>query len=360
MHQNNENRHSSGFIKLSKPFGNELILDVDGYVTDRDDRTKYGNRTGLGAIVFTNNFAAQDSTSGITTRLTWGDSSMSLVTGVEYAHVQAAYKDLISAAAPEYDRGWNSWALYGNGSYTYGRLTVIPGVRLDLTGVDGDNLSYTLGASWQFDQNTILRTYAAHGFTPPAPHSQSGGPQKLSTIQAGIESSAVPFLWLKGTLFYNALRGGVSSGILPRTSQNRQGIEVEARTIQFSGLYLTGGYTYLYATNADTGDQLQTTDLLSVPPHAVKLALNYGHPGCGLRSSLTGNYVWWNSSGSFSASDTGMIWDLYLNWKLKSAYGLSPELFFTGHNLLNGIQTTDTTLYTNASRWYEGGVRVRF
>lgn len=359
VHQNNEYRRSSGFLKFSKPFGDAFTLDIDGYVTDRDDRTKYGSGT-PGAIVIMSNFAVQDSSRGLNSRLTWGDSHLNMVTGLEYTHVQATYKNLMSTGAPEYDQGWNSWALYGTGSYTRGRLTVVPGIRMDLTGIAGDNLSYTLGSSYVLDQNTTFRAYAAQGFTPMAPHTQSGGPQKLKTIQGGVESSAVPFLWLKGTLFYNTLRGGSPSGTLPRTNQNRQGLEVEARTMKYSGVFLTGGYTYLYATNADTGDQLHTTDLLTVPPHTVKLALNYDHPGYGLRSTLTGNYVWWNSLNGYSAGDSGIIWDLNLNWKMKDRYGLSPELFCTGHNLFSGVQTTDTTLYTNATRWFEGGVKVRF
>jgi vitamin B12 transporter len=55
-----------------------------------------------------------------------------------------------------------------------------------------------------------------------------------------------------------------------------------------------------------------------------------------------------------------MIWDLHLNWKLLPKDELSPELFFSAHNLFNGDQTTYTILYKSVPRWFEGGVRWHF
>ncbi|GAC1465264.1 MAG: TonB-dependent receptor [Desulfuromonadaceae bacterium] len=359
VHDNNEYRRTNGFLKFDQPLGNNLNLDIDGYVTNRDDHTKFGGRDGQGAIVFFNDFNARDSSRGVNSSLTWGDGQQNLVTGFEYAHAQASYKDLLSSDPPAYDRIWDRWTLYGNGAYTVGRLTFLPGIRLDLTGVSGDNLSYTLGATYQIAENTTLRAYGAEGYSLPSPRIQNSL-QKIKTIQGGIETGAVPYLWLKGTYFYNALRNSESGGEIMITNQNRQGFEIEARTTPFFDLSLASGYTYLYAKNSDTGERLQTNSEQTVPPHTVKLALNYNKSDLGLRGALTGNYVWWNSPDAYPSRSGGMIWDLHLNWKLHPNSELSPELFFSGHNLFNGVQTTDTTLYTNAPRWFEGGVRVSF
>jgi vitamin B12 transporter len=116
----------------------------------------------------------------------------------------------------------------------------------------------------------------------------------------------------------------------------------------------------LYAKSTDTGARLQTDSSQTVPPHTVKLALNYDNSTRGLRGALTGNYVWWNASTDSMAQGDGMIWNLHLNWKVCPKSALSPELFFSGHNLFNGVQTTDTELFTNAGRWFEGGIRVNF
>jgi vitamin B12 transporter len=158
----------------------------------------------------------------------------------------------------------------------------------------------------------------------------------------------------------DSLRNSESLGVTTITNRKRQGFELEARTMPVFNFSLTGGYTYLYAKNSDTGERLQTNSNQTVPPHIVKLALNYNKAELGLRGTLTGNYVWWNSPADGLAQSSGMIWDLHLNWKLKPISGLSPELFFSGHNLFNGIQTTDTTLYTNPTRWFDGGLRVNF
>jgi len=360
VHDNNEYRRTNGFLKYSQPLAANLKLDIDGYITSRNDHTKFGGPDGLGGFAFSNDFNAWDNTRGVNSRLAWATSRASLVTGIEYAHAHAISRDLLSAGPPSFDRTWDSWALYGNGSYSIGKLTVLPGLRYDITGVSGDNMSYTLGATYQLTGNTLLRSYAAQGYSLPRLALTDYGLQKIKTIQAGIETEALPYLWLKGTYFFNALRNSQSVGFTTVTNQNRQGFEIEARTVPFFNFSLASGYTYLYAKNVDTGERLQTGGDQTVPPNLVKLALNYANSDLGLNGVLTGNYVWWHAAATYPSRSTGIIWDLHLNWKLLPKSELSPELFFTGHNLFNGVQTTYTPLYTNAPRWFEGGVRVRF
>ncbi|MDD2582303.1 MAG: TonB-dependent receptor plug domain-containing protein [Desulfuromonadaceae bacterium] len=359
VHDNNEYRRNNGFIKFSQPLAAKLNLDLDVYITNRDDHTKLGG-SDQDAIVFFNDLTVRESSRGANARLSWGDSERSLITGFEYAKAKATCTDLLSSDPPVYDRSWDSWSLYSNGTYSIDQLTILPGVRLDHTGLAGDNTSYTLGATYQLTETTTLRTYGAKGFTLPTPRSQTNTLQKIQTIQGGIESGAVPYVWLKGTYFYNILRDSESAGDIAITNQTRQGFEIEARTTPLFNVSLTGGYTYLYAKNSDTGERLQSNSQQTVPPHTVKFALNYDKADLGLRGVLTGNYAWLNATDGYPAANAGMVWDLHLNWKVKPKSGLSPELFFSGHNLFNGVQTTDTVLYENAKRWFEGGVRVNF
>ncbi len=359
VHDNNEHRRTNGFIKLSQPLGSNLSLDIDAYVTNRDDHTKYGGRDAQGAIVFFNDYAVRETGRGTNARFFWGDAQRNLAAGFEYAHGQASWTDLLTSPIPGYDRIWDRWALYANGAYSVGDLTILPGVRYDLTGISGEYTSYTLGVTYQLTEKTTLRAYAAQGFSMPYARADNML-QKVKTVQAGFESGALPYLWLKGTWFFNALRNSQSTGTVTTTSQNRHGFELETRSTPAYGLWLSSGYTFLYAKDTDTGARLQTGSQYNVPPHTVKLALNYDLPGQGVRATLAGNYIWWNAAPGTLARDTGMIWDLHLNWKLRDAFGVTPELFFTGHNLFNGVQTTDTELYSNASRWFEGGVRFAF
>lgn len=360
LHDNNEYRRNNGFIKFQQPLSARLNFDIDGYFTNRDDHTIWGTQDAQGVIFSTDDKAVRDTSRGANTRLTWGDSQQSLIAGFEYAHAHTSYKNLLRPDPRAYDRSWDSWALYGNGAYTIGRLTILPGVRRDHNGIASNSTSYTLGATYQLTDKTTLRAYGAQGFTLPTPYNQTNALQRIKTVQVGAETEAVPYLWLKGTGFYNILRDSESAGDIAITNQTRQGFEIEARTTPFLNLSLTGGYNYLYAKNSDSGERLLTNSGQAVPPHVVKLALNYDKTDLGLRGALTGNYAWWNAADGEPAANAGMVWDLHLNWKVKPDSQLSPELFFSGHNLFNAVQTTDDVIYKNASRWFEGGVRVNF
>lgn len=360
VHDNNEYRRTNGFLKYSQPLGTDLKLDIDSYLTSREDHTKFGGLDSLGNITFFNDYQAWDRTRGASARLVWGDSQLSLATGLEYGHASASFRDILSSDPPAYDRSWDSWGMYANGAWSIGQFTLLPGIRYDLTGTSGNVTSYTLGATYHLTDRTTLRAYAAQGFSLPTPRYQKTDLQKIKTVQAGIETGSIPYLWLKGTWFYNTLRNSQSTGQATITNQNRQGFEVEARTTPLYNLSLSAGYTYLYVKNSDSGERLQTDSQQTVPPHTVKLALNYDQPILGLRGTLSGNYVWWNAGPTSMAANQGMVWDLHLNWKILPESELSPELFFSGHNLFNNLQTTDTELYHNPNRWFEGGMRVRF
>jgi vitamin B12 transporter len=360
VHDNAEYRRGYSFLKFSQPLGYKLTLDLDGYVTNRDDHAKYGGRNDQGAITFSSDLNDWDINRGANSRLTWGDGQQNLVTGIEYAHTHARSTDLLSGNPPTADLTWERWSLYGNGAYSIGPVTILPGIRYDHTGLAGNNSSYMLGATWQLTEKTTLRGYVGNGYSPTST-SHLNGLQKVTTVQGGVESGAVPYIWLKATYFNNLLRNSQTIGVVPLISnQRREGFEIEARTTPFFGFALNSGYTYLYAKSTDTGARLQTDSSQTVPPHTVKLALNYDNSTRGLRGALTGNYVWWNASTDSMAQGDGMIWNLHLNWKVCPKSALSPELFFSGHNLFNGVQTTDTELFTNAGRWFEGGIRVNF
>ncbi|HIJ87596.1 MAG TPA: TonB-dependent receptor [Desulfuromonadales bacterium] len=356
-HDKNEFHRSSGYFKLNQPLGSELTLDVSGNFLRFDEHFFWGELDNQGGAIFTNDLTERATARDGSARLTWGDGQRNLVTGVEYGHVKSRGGDLLHLPL-NYDRSFDHSAIYGNGTWTINQLTILPGFRLDKTGISGDKTSYTLGATYQLAESTTLRGYYADGFNLPL-LGYSTDLQRIKTSQLGLESGAIPYLWLKGTWFFNTLRDS-QSAMLITTNQDRQGFELEASTTPVYNVSLTSGYTYLYAKNSDTGERLQTDSSQSVPPHLVKLALHYNNSENGLRGVLTGNYAWWNSSPSLPAASNGVIWDLLLNWKLSPVHGLSPELFLSGHNLFNGVQTTNKDLYTNPTRWFEGGLRVNF
>ncbi|WP_160295190.1 TonB-dependent siderophore receptor [Geobacter sp. OR-1] len=357
VHDNSDHRRQYGFLRLDQPLGERFKMEIEGYLTDKFVLATLGYIDN-GTVVNDNEIETRDRSRGVNARLNWGDSQKNLVAGLEYLHAEARNRDLVTTDPPIFDRAWDRWALYANGSYTLGPLAVLPGIRVDHTGLSSEYFSYTLGATWRLTENSLLRAYGAQGYGLPTPLT-THGLMKVRTVQAGFESSDIPYLWLKGTYFFNWLRDIESTGDIVLQNQNRQGIELEARTVPLYGFSLSTGYTFSSVKDVDTGERVKSSSQWAVPPHVLKLGLNYDNSDLGLRGSLTGNHVNWNAtSGTMYAA--AMIWDLHLNWKLCPAKELSPELFFSARNLFDGVQTTDTELYKNTPRWFEGGVRFKF
>ncbi|HJV34651.1 TonB-dependent receptor plug domain-containing protein [Geomonas sp.] len=360
--QDAEDRHRYGFLKFQQPFEHSLNLDLQIYATDRDDGTKRWMGPDQNTLSL-RQFSVTDSTRGAKGSLSWGDSRNNLVLGGEYLHVHGS-SDFVTANLSLYDRTWDSYAAYLNGTWSIGDLSVLPGVRYDATGISGDHTSYTLGLTYQVNEHTTLRAYAAQGFTLPFLITDNGT-QKVRTVQAGVETGVIPLLWAKGTFFYNSLRNNQLLGsvnLVNTVDQNNLGFELEARTTPLYGIWLTGGYTYLDARDDKTGKRLQTDDSKTIPSQIYKMAVNYDQADLGLHGALTGSGVDWNAASGtlFPARSRGIVWDLNLSWKPASSTLLSPELFFTAHNLFDAVQTTSNVLYTNPGRWYEGGARLRF
>ena len=360
---NNTRRYHS-FITFTYPLLPALTFEVTGHDSTFHNQTIFASQ-GEPATPFATDkdYRLDQRNSGIKTRITWGDSSRNLVTGIEYQHSSITERNLLDTESDGLKRRRDNLALYANATYTLGRLTLLPGIRYDKTGLDEDTTNYTLGATYRLGDATLLRGYWATGYGMPNALLKSI-PARVRTAQAGIETEAVPYLWLKGTYFYNHIWHIQDYWGDPDTfyTNDYQGFEVEARTAPIAGVSLKGSYTFTEAKDTDTDKTLT-----GVPVHLVKLALSYADPPRGTSLLLTGNYVWLNMdywgdtdhSWSHRPHYNPIIWNLSLNQKLLPARELSPELFFNVNNLFNGSQYWDYW-YKNSPRWIEGGVRFKF
>lgn len=348
----------SGSLKYARPLADRLALDIEGHAFDRDEVTKLNDLVAGELVPFTHTQAVESGRGG-SARLTWGDSRRNLVAGAEYGHAESRVQQIAPGSFAYFDKRWDHGAVFANGTLSVGDVTILPGVRYDHTGLSNEYASYTLGATWQATGKTLLRGYAARGFGLPDPRMQRDL-MKVRTVQSGIETTDIPYLWLKGTWFYNRLREIESVGSDVLTNQDRQGFELEGRTVPFHGLSLTGGYTFTRVKDADTKVPLKTNSNQSVPTHVLKAGLLFDHAGFGLRGALTGNYLDWNADEGYPAHSRGMVVDLHLNWKVKPQAELSPELFFSGRNLFSNVQSVNTDIQVNTPRWFEGGARWRF
>lgn len=336
------------FLDFVYPFQNRLKLDI---LLRESHRThQYFAYTYDGVFFEEGSYSAKERTKGGSAKLTWGDTWRNLVVGVDYEHADAS-QDKTFLPSDLKERVMDRWGVFTNGAFTVGDLTILPGIRFDDTGIRSNLVSYTLGATYQLTDKTVLRCYGAKGYGLPSAL-RTSPPEQVWTAQVGAESSQVPYLWLKGTFFYNRL-WDVDDPATGLKKAEKQGIEIEARTVPVYDLSFTAGYTFTDSRNRDTDERVR-----DLPLHSVKLSLQYDDHARGLLGVLTGNYVHWNEPPRNKAKDDAILWDLSLT-KRFPVKEYAPELFFTVHNLLNDSQY-QVYVFRNTGRWLEGGVRFRF
>jgi len=282
----------------------------------------------------------KDQSTGGSARLLWRKDNNLLAVGGDYSHEEAEY-------VGAYFRKADRWALYLNDTLSLGPVNISPGARLDHTQTNGDQISSSLGLTWQVTNSTLLRAYTGRGYNLPILVENNDPSTKIWTTQIGAESTAVPYLWLKGTLFRNMTWGADIEQTLA------MGSELEIRTTPVYNTSLGAGWTYTETTRTSDGSQVKTDKAR----HTLQLALRYDDKT--YRGLLTGRHIYWNSSPDDNAKYGGLIWDLYLGGTLLKRENSSMELFFSGHNLFNGSQN-NADFIPNVGRWFEGGMRVKF
>ena len=274
-----------------------------------------------------------------------------------------------ATADPSVDR----WAVYANDTIAMGSWTVTPGIRYDRNSVAGSFVSPSLGITYRLHEETIIRTSAARGFAMPPLSSSSGGglfldpnpslkPEDVRSYQIGVESTALRYLWVKGTLFRHdvddVLKRAPFAGAAPvfndlyinAGSVRRQGVEIETETVPVYNLTLRAGFSYV---NLDPTNEGGSTNL-----RAWNVGLRYDDKAS-LKAQLFGHYVWWDLDPALKGSYDAFIWDFNASKKVWSQAKTAVELFFTAHNLFNSSQYLIGDI-VNPGRWVEAGTRISF
>jgi len=335
-------------LGLHYPLTESLELEVTGRHSYLRNNTAWYNISD-GAPVSWQTLQAgisSESVSGASVKLTWRKSSNLLVIGSDYNHEEVKSNTTDNTNFDPFSRKVERYGIYLNDTITLGSVSVAPGIRFDHTKTSGDQFSSSLGVTWQLTDNTLLRAYTARGYGLPELVSTDTPSVKIWTTQVGAESTAVPYLWLKGTLFRNMIWGEAIEQYLAL------GTELEARTTPIFNTSLGAGWTY-----ADSYRTSDGTPVLGAPRHTLQLALRYDDQT--LRGVLTGRQIYWHSDPAFNGRYYGLVWDLHLGATLLKKENSSLELFFTGYNILNGRMYQDE-FTPNAGRWFEGGMKVRF
>ncbi len=350
---NYDRKHLSSLLSFAYPLAPRLNLEWDGHYSYLKTDTRQGQMTTPGLW---RRYLLNESIWGTRGKLIWGNNRFNLTTGMEYERDLINQVETVTALpSGQIDKDFNRYGLFANGTVSYGPVTILPGIRYDRVDAEHNEGSYTLGATCRLTEKSVLRGYFARGYSRTLAVVNNSSPQKGWTAQLGGETGDIPFLWLKGTLFYNdSWDIADQSGTLTTSEQIRQGFEVEARTIPLRGFSGSVGYTLTDLRDKESGIRVE-----GIPGDLIKLALVYDNPAWGLHGILTGNYVWWNSPAELKPEDKNFLWNLHLTRKIFPTRELSPQLFFTVNNLFNSSQYADYH-YVNAGRWLEGGVRFRF
>lgn len=291
-------------------------------------------------------------TTGFSSRLTARTDWHTIVMGAELDRVNTENSD------PAKDEGREeTWGLFINDTLAAGRFAVTPGIRYDHLSLTDSMLSPSLGMTWQTWEHTLFRALAAQGFRKPYLDraSSSLDPEQVTSYQAGFETSVVPSLLIKATLFEHNIKDAWQydyAGIPYNAGKiRRYGYELEAATDPFYYFSLDAGIAYTYIDYHDSKENDDT--------YSVKLTLLYDNPQL-FTAELFGSYQWLNNDRSFLAyQDGSMIWDFNIMKKFQVRPHTRLDVFMTAHNLFNDSDYW-TEFYPNAHRWVEAGVRVHF
>jgi vitamin B12 transporter len=316
---------------------------------------------------------------GARTQLIYTTKTQTAVFGIDYDHGDVTqtnmYGPFIQMAFGLPDKtvftpDMNEWAVYANDSITSGNWSITPGIRYDHDSNTVSFISPSLGSTYKVSGNTIIRGSVSKGFTFPKLSQLYGGglfidpnpdlkPEQIWSYQAGIETSAIPYIWTKISLFHHNLDDiQTASNAGPPTfnkiivnggKATRKGFEVEAATVPIYNISLSSGYSYVKIdpTN-DSGASKQYT---------YDAGISYDD-GDSIHAQFKGRYVYWGTSKDESKYGD-FIWNFNINKKITAYHGVTPELFFTAHNIFSGLQYFSSS-QINPDRWLEAGVKFYF
>uniref|UniRef100_C6E3F3 TonB-dependent receptor plug n=1 Tax=Geobacter sp. (strain M21) TaxID=443144 RepID=C6E3F3_GEOSM len=362
FHNTGAATHTTGNLLLHYPLAERLALEASAHTGRREAQNRRAVLT-TGALFA--DFKAHEGFRGADAALSWGDASHALKAGVAYEETEVGLQEPVNLLPQmNYDLALRRESAYLSGTYTVGRLSILPGVRLDRLSLMEDPVSFTLGATLRLTDNTLLRGYAAYGYGMPIVSNigmQNGEVrrdlQHVRTVQMGLESADLPFVWVKTTFFYAKVNIEDFDQPTPQLNQQvKQGAELELKSTPWYGFTLSGSYNFTDARDHRTGEKLSAID--SGPRQALKVGVRYDSEPAGLSATLLGDWAKLHNPGRF-ANTKGEFWDLHLTQKLSPDSDSSPELFLSWHNIFDS-ERYFYDFRANAPRWFEAGARWFF
>jgi vitamin B12 transporter len=270
-------------------------------------------------------------------------------------------------------------AVFVNDTISIGELTIIPGLRYDDISTTNNFISPSLGLVYNVTKDTLLRAFVARGFNSPSLGMTSGEStitgnkaspdlkvEKVTSYQAGVETGALKYIWMKLSLFRHDIRDTLlqepidpiinfpfTDTMVNKGKQRRYGMEFEFRTKPVYHFTLAGGTTFMKSKDLET-DRI----VKDIPKYTFDVSLKYDDEKS-FKALLSGHYIWWNTEKLANAKYSSFIFDLNIIKSFFKKQERSVDVFLTAHNLFDGSQYL-RDYYKNPGRWVEAGVRFNF
>jgi vitamin B12 transporter len=262
-------------------------------------------------------------------------------------------------------------AVFINDTVGIGKFTVTPGVRYDDTGVGDNFFSPSIGVTYKACDALLLRAYSARGFSsPPIGYIYNNNEfyipnpllkvEKIWTNQVGFETTAIPYVWLKGTVFANDISDAITELIsndgftyVNSQQQTVRGFDTEIKTIPVYNVSLSSGFEF-----NDIKDSETNMVILDMPRYTYNLGVQYNDKKS-LNVLLQGRYTWWNAEQGFMGEYNSMVFDISATKTVAKWDKKKVDIFAKANNIFNADSYL-MNVYPNARRWVEGGVRFTF
>lgn len=310
-----------------------------------------------------------DAANSFASRLTWVEESFTANLGFEFSRSSMDYESSLgryfggpSTTSAEVEKEERR-GLYANATFALGRFSLTPGLRYDYNGNSEEFVSPSLGATYQLFADTLLRASVARGFSAPYLSASAFSPdleaETIWAYQAGVETGRIPYLWLKCTLFHQKVEDAWYTDANPPWPNagtiRWNGVELEAKTVEFHGLRLTTNFTLVVEDSMGDGSEDREND----ETYVANAIVDYSNHDQGWRAELAGHYYWMNRSVTNERPEyDDFLWDALLSKDLNVS-AVPVEIYVKAHNLFNASQYFDYE-YPNPDRWVEAGIVVRF
>ncbi len=308
----------------------------------------------------------KDEVEGASAKLVIRPQGHTIVIGADY---ESSTLKTPSITAGEQDL--EELAFYVNDTVVSGRWSVTPGLRYDHTSTTGEFWSPSLGITFAPAAKTVLRLFIARGFNIPTLFERFGSGfffdpnpdlkmERAWSYQAGVETSAFKYLWLKATLFQHNIKDAITSepigggrAINVNSEEfRRQGVEVEAKTAPVHNISFMAGFAFNDVEDRESGETVK-----GAARYTWDIGAEYNTEAT--RAVLRGHYIWWNADGENGGKYDDFVWDLHLAETLYDDPGKRLEGFLSAYNIFDASQYA-WRFFKNPRRWVEAGLRFEY